>query len=429
MSTTTLLNYLCGRRDAILRVANTPGALWLGAVFVFSAAFAREYDAKDLLSEPWYLLVPLVASLATSFILYGLVYVVTLRRSLERLPFWATYRRFLTLYWMTAPLAWLYALPVEHYSTAADSVRANLMLLAIVSLWRVSLMVRVITVLFGAGTWGALFIVMLFGDSIALLVLFFTPVPIFNVMGGIPLSESESLIQFVALTIGLVGAALWLVWFFGVILMFSLKGDWHPAPEESELPRRVTPSLWCLAGLSIVVWSAILPFTQPLQRLRHEIEQQLIAGQISDALSTMSRHKPTDFPPHWNPPPWLAYADPQPPLMDVMEVLLELDVAPWVREIYDERFKAQLSAHLWSHFSWHAMPNEERNQYLAILERLPDSSEFIEQHAAALEELWKVEDDLGRKDRFRALLHSVGHDVYEPATDASPSGESANGNP
>jgi len=32
-------------------------------------AFAREYDGEDLLHEPWHLLLPLVASLATSFIL------------------------------------------------------------------------------------------------------------------------------------------------------------------------------------------------------------------------------------------------------------------------------------------------------------------------------------------------------------------------
>src|SRR6187397_2748997 len=44
MTITTLGQYLCGNRSAILRVAASPDALWLGGLLVISAGLAREYD-------------------------------------------------------------------------------------------------------------------------------------------------------------------------------------------------------------------------------------------------------------------------------------------------------------------------------------------------------------------------------------------------
>src|SRR5690349_21302235 len=76
----TLLAYLVGSRKAVLQVANSRTALWLGLLFVLSAGFAREYDGEDLWHEPWHLMLPLVASLGTSFVLYLIVYFAAFRR-------------------------------------------------------------------------------------------------------------------------------------------------------------------------------------------------------------------------------------------------------------------------------------------------------------------------------------------------------------
>ena len=140
MSIITLLKFLVGNREAILQIGRTPAVLWLGGLFVLSAGFAREYDGKDLLAEPWHLAIPFAASLATSFLLFCLVYAIALARGIDRQPFLNAYRSFLTLYWMTSPLAWLYAIPVERMYSAGDAMRANLWLLGIVALWRVALM-------------------------------------------------------------------------------------------------------------------------------------------------------------------------------------------------------------------------------------------------------------------------------------------------
>jgi hypothetical protein len=70
----TLLRYLVGDRQAILKIAADRRAIGLGFLFVLSAAFAREYDGKDLLHEPWHLAIPLVVSLIASYLLFGLTY-------------------------------------------------------------------------------------------------------------------------------------------------------------------------------------------------------------------------------------------------------------------------------------------------------------------------------------------------------------------
>jgi hypothetical protein len=146
MRVRTLLRYLIGDRQAILEVAANPHALWLGLLFVLSAGFAREYDGEDLLHEPWHLLIPLAASLASSFFLYTIAYGAQPLPWGQRRPFFAGYRSFLGLFWMTAPLAWLYAIPYERFWSEGDAARANLATLGLVAAWRVVLMIRVLQV-------------------------------------------------------------------------------------------------------------------------------------------------------------------------------------------------------------------------------------------------------------------------------------------
>ena len=58
--------------------------MWIGLLFVLAAGVAREYDGEDLWHEPWHVLLPLGASLATSLVLYLLVRLVAwLRTSSE----------------------------------------------------------------------------------------------------------------------------------------------------------------------------------------------------------------------------------------------------------------------------------------------------------------------------------------------------------
>src|SRR5262249_23609362 len=110
----TLPLYLVGNRTAILEVARSPWAVPVGFVFVLSAALAREYDGRDLRHEWGHLLLPFAASLAASFVLYLVFYAVAWWRKAEGRAFLRGYVGFLGLFWMTAPLAWLYGIPWEY---------------------------------------------------------------------------------------------------------------------------------------------------------------------------------------------------------------------------------------------------------------------------------------------------------------------------
>ena len=153
MGATTLFWCLIGQRRAILRVAETRYAVWVGLLLVISAGLARDYDREDLWHEPWNLLPPIGASLVSSFLLFSMLWRSTVRaeRLQEGSSFLRAYRVFLGLFWMTAPMAWLYALPVERFLSEVDATRVNLLLLGIVATWRVILMNRMASILFGGG--------------------------------------------------------------------------------------------------------------------------------------------------------------------------------------------------------------------------------------------------------------------------------------
>jgi hypothetical protein len=391
MHVSTLVQYLFGNRQAIAEVAACPLAVWLGLLLVISAGFAREYDGEDLLHEPWHVLLPLAASLLTSFLLFLLVETAFSRGRREpgqAHSLLAKYRAFLGLYWMTAPLAWLYAVPVERFLDAADAVAANLWMLGIVSLWRVALMTRVVSVVYARPPLAAFLVVMLFADSLVLAIVWLTPLPILSIMGGIRLTESEAVIQATQILVGLAATLTWPFWAVGTLAV-GMRGrraaaepsESRSAPSES---RGIAWELWALAAFSIVLWAAALPFTQGEQQNRRLVENDLRSGHIEHAVRFMSQRERGDFPPHWDPPPRIGYGESSPPLVDV---LLELDragAAPWVRELFREKLAVQSEANAGG-FHGHPMrlgemDDERLARYARLLKSLPEGPEMARYH-------------------------------------------------
>jgi hypothetical protein len=364
MTLSTLPRFLIGQRQAIVEIVSCRASLWLGMLFVLSAGFAREYNQEDLLHDPWYVLIPLVASLATSFVLHFLVYLEAGSKPNPQPGFFVSYRRFLSLYWMTAPLAWLYALPVEQYLSAADSVRVNLSLLGLVSLWRVLLMARCVSVLFGSSYLAAFFLVMLFADSLALVSLFVTPLPIINIMGGIPHTESESVIIDTVMMIGFFGGVTWLIWLIAAVVILVMNKEWTPLEVSTDLCSKVSNPLWALAVLSLLVWVAVLPQTQPAQQLRRQAEADLLAGRVDDGLKLMSSHERGDFPSHWDPPPWQGYGQDEPPLVALISTM-DKATADWVVETYREKVNLQING---------TYNDTKKKQLRALLEKLDNAA-------------------------------------------------------
>lgn len=412
MSAVTVLAYLFGSRKAILQIAATPGATWLGFVFVFSAGFAREYDGEDLLAQPWHLLLPLAASLVLSLVLFCLVMPMAWWKGARQGTFWGNYWVFLRLFWMTAPIAWIYAIPVQEFLSAGDATRANLWMLAIVSLWRVVLMARVVSVLFNANPVSAAMPVLLFANTVALVALWVAPLPVFSIMGGIRLTESESVIQGVAFAVGFFGTILWPIWLIGTgVACGGGKRKLQFQIPSSESVGAVSRGLWAVAASSMILWVFVLPYTQPEQQLRRKVEVSLRGGKVPAAIALMSEHEPSDFPRHWDPPPRLGYGETTPPLLDVLEVLCRDNPAGWVKVVFIDKLASQSSG--FGPFSmWLFLDSDELDRYLTVLETLAESRDIIRDHPDEFERLLNRGDcSSSQIERVQAILAAVGHEV------------------
>lgn len=417
MNVITIVKVLFGGRQAIHDVANSRHAAWLGLLFVLSAGFAREYDGEDLLHEPWHLLIPVVASLGTSFLLYGLLRLMDQSKEKREGPYFRGYRIFLSLYWMTAPLAWLYAIPVERLFSAEEATRWNLKLLGIVALWRVVLMTRIVAVLFEKPFWAALLPVMLFADTVAVVVLYLTPLPIISIMGGIRLTESESLIQLITVGFMFLGIVTWPIWLLTTtVINRSKKFVWRIV-SDPERHNSVGVSAWILAAAALLIWIPILPGPQREQQLRRDVESELRNGRIREALATMSNHEQSDFPPHWDPPPRIGYGQWKPELLDVLEVAQSTDTKRWVLSLFEQKLIQVSGVPSARRRKWEQMQNDEFDRNLAIFEKLPQDSPVLEEHREVFRLRLRRERDPNseRNKRIRRLFGfkdtEYGHDV------------------
>jgi hypothetical protein len=392
LQASTLPLYLVGSRRAIIEIAETRAALWVGLLFVLSAGFAREYDGADLLHEPWHLALPLAASLGTSLVLYTLVFIAARNRGRQELSFFDGDRTLLTFYWWTAPLAWLYAIPVERFMSDGDATIANLWLLAAVSVWRVLLITRALSVWLSASFIGMFFIVMFFSDSVAVLIAFISPRPIFNVMGGVRLSEPDRVVLDAMLTVMFVGGLSWFVWLIAACVVIGKRTPSWRLATSLVAERRVSRLLWAVAALFLVIGIGVLPFGQPQQRHRWQVEQLLHRGDLAAAVQYAAAHSREDFPPVWDPPPRLGYGEELPRTIDVLAAIERQRSAPWFRGLY----VAKLAQDPFNTF-WDAAPigddadPTDFNQVLAAFEKYVPVASLDDDDRFALERI--SEDD------------------------------------
>ena len=410
----TIAQYFVGFRTAILSLAENTRTVWLGFLFVIAAGFAREYDGEDLWSEPWHLLLPVVASLVTSLLLFLLVYLLSLRRRAHVKSVFASYRAFLGLYWMTAPLAWLYAIPVERFLSAAGAVEVNLWLLGIVATWRVILIIRVITVLFNARIETVLPIVMLFADSVLLVLLAYMPRPILNVMGGVRLTDSERTLASLTLFVQVVGMLAYPFWVIGSGIVFCFgQPAWSYQALTGDRSRKIHPSVWGVALLSILIWIVILPITQPEQRLRFQAERALRTNRLQDAITIMRAHRIDEFPPHWDPPPRLGDRNRSPSLFDLAQIVAE-GPDDWVRHVYLAKFQRQFDSDNFWMSTLREMEDDDRLKVLNTFELLLEKENSLTDPESVRLLMWSLaKSDASDEERWK--IPHVSNEVREKA--------------
>ncbi|HPF38907.1 MAG TPA: hypothetical protein P5081_06250 [Phycisphaerae bacterium] len=364
----TLLGFLVGRRDAILAIASDRRWLWTGLMFTLAAGMAREYDAEYLPARPYVVFIPIAASLVASFLLYCVSFGFFFNRRESAQRFWPGYRSFLSLFWATAPLALLYAIPFERFLGEYDAALANMRTLGLVAVWRVILFVRVVSILGGVSFLRALWPVMLFGDLTVLAALILTPQPIVHFMGGVRLSPTISLISMTNSILAAWTILLAPVWIIGSIVV-HLTRKRVIFLEPYPLRRKARPP-WVLAGASLAMWIVIAPAAQREQRLGHDADALLATNRIDEALAMMSAHTLAEFPPNYDPRPRVYYGDSTPEVMPVMRAIVAHPPAEWVRRKYADKFEFDIMSR------YREYP--PLDDVLAILRELPEGPEIAQ---------------------------------------------------
>jgi hypothetical protein len=348
MKLRTLFGYLIGQRSAIEEIASNRNSLLVGFLFCLSAALARHYDGKYFWREPWFVLVPAGASILTSSILFLAIYLATSAKARRFLPgVVSSYMTFLGLYWMTAPLAWLYGVPYERFLSDVNAAQANIWTLELVSVWRVLLISSVVAVLTPGSIFSAFTKVAVPALAVVFVALSYARMPLINWMGGVqlppsvqPVANAYLIIMFYGFFALVIGGIVWFISLFVGSPESTLEG--FQVQRSGSMGR----SLPVLAVVVILGFVATFPITQREQKLRYEVETDLKKNQIDKAITILASHPQRDFPPQWSPPPWPEYGegDKNPSLAAIVKSLqTRSDIPMWVHSMYREKARFYIS--------------------------------------------------------------------------------------
>ncbi len=382
MRLSTIARYLIGDRAAILSLGADRSTPLVGALLVLSAGLARSYHTADLLDQPWRLLTPFAVSSAMAVVLLLTTYVGPRagpvdksRHEASSLP-----RRLLSLvglFWMTAPLAWLYGIPYERFADPLSAMQAKVWTLALVAGWRVVLMTRVLSVVTGRSAVATFFHVMLLADGMVFIGLSVAKLPLIQIMGGIQLTDAERYLEGIVVLTAVAALYSFPVWLIGAIVAFFCPRRWNIAAPGR---RGGSRTVWLVAAGSVAAGLLALPWTQPEQRLATRAESLLRGGRVGQALAMMSAHRRSEFPPQWDPPPRVGYGERTPALLDVLEAMTQTPTAGWVRQAYLSSFER-----VYLQCAGYEMDTERWPRASRLLDALPEGKALREKYAERMQ--------------------------------------------
>jgi len=277
--------------------------LAFAAALVVTAAMAREYDAVSWLHHPEDLLAPFAASLVLATVLWLWMWIVLSIGGVRVDQPLENAKRFLTAYWLTAPLAWLYAVPVESYFNELTALKYNLAALSVVSLWRVFLFGRIVSVLYRVPQLFAITAILVPCMFVAFFALMHQTLQIVSIMGGVRLSETESLlVDFTG------GAGLSLFWCFWPVLVIWIVSMTRLRTQQlGRRPHRTGARLpaaaWAIPAVAVTALAVAAARFQPSLIEAARVDQALLRGDFQEAFERMNVRSPEYFPVHWDPLP------------------------------------------------------------------------------------------------------------------------------
>jgi hypothetical protein len=309
---------------------------------------------------------------------------------------------------MTAPLAWLYAIPHERYLSREWAIDANLYTLTIVAIWRVLLMIRIVSVCSELPLRAVVGVVLSFSTilaGIAWIIYVVANISVIGLMGGLRGLDEP----------GYRGPA-WLLAAFGgfpcaffPLLCIIVWLTAHKGTEVSWLPRHeqdaAGPSLWLVAVsvLSLLVWVPVLVLTQPEQQRRTAFEDAVRAEDYEEAAALLDQPRDA-FPPHWLPPmvstPGFATIHPDPgQIAGMLEALHAQGGPDWAIAVYAGRLHRLLGRGI-------TAPQKER--LVVFLPRCPEGVAMLAEARGWSDEVFKELEKQGEYEESRRRGNILG---------------------
>lgn len=374
MSLATIFRFQFGQADAIQQMAGNCNSIIAGVVLVLLTAIARNYDQTFFGGSLFWLIGPLIFSFFSGSFLFLVLYRGFIRRHLtdvEQVSTGQQWLCFMSVFWMTAPIAWLYAVPVERFLGSYQAAQANLSLLAIVSIWRVLLLARIISVLQEVPFIRALGWVLVGACLETLIVGFFGSLfsPAFGrrvmaAMGGMRNSPEEELMLS---ALGNALAAASIVLFVVLLVLASFRFR----QSARAFPSRISQPLPRISLVALAVGWLIIAIPAQLEQQHFRAHAVMIeSGKYRESVEFLGRHSRNDFPParRLEPNPYEHRAFEQ--LPKVIAALQPTD-PEWVRTVYMSHMEVLLS-HRYMPGGPLAM-----TEVMLTLERLPEGREWV----------------------------------------------------
>ncbi len=339
---TDVVGFLFGSQSSIERLIATPRAIFFAASLVCTAALAREYDAVSFVHQPMDLLAPFAASLFVSVILFLFVEASCYAR--KHFPFersWGSYVKrygvFLTGYWMTAPLAWLYAVPVEVLTDEISALRFNLAALSIVSLWRVALFARFVSVYYRVPFIGSLIWILLPCMAIAFFALLNRVLSLVSLMGGLRLTQTQQILHNFNETVlggifyGFIPVAV--LWIVSLVIIGKRDQDNQSDETNSNLrTSRLHSLVWLVPLLFLVIIVPAAIYFQPRLYRAANVDSLLGQGHVDAAIDAMQSYGQDAFLTVWDPMPKFPERDSNSPMIKALvDAIKRKQPEAWIR--------------------------------------------------------------------------------------------------
>lgn len=248
---------------------------------------------------------------------------------------------------------------------------------------------------------------MVFSLIVGYIAILMLPVPLFVVMGGVRVPQSEEIIVSTRLLITFAAVMSSPVWVIGLLVVWFMRKRWVwslPSDDQSA-SSRVSSTAYALGVLSVLIWIPILPWTQAEQYQRWQAEQMLKSVDYRGLAEWSHRVSEKDLPPHWIPPPRLTYGYADLNTIEQTTYLLQEDLAGWYSKQCLDTFKENLRAM----FSMNAFANCDPEILRGFI-RLKEQGKLDEIIITTLADRlkWDLQSEhLDFNDENRALLEEI----------------------